>query len=88
MTHCSSIWLVESQIPFRLHHSQAGANPELRTLFFRLAQLLQFPVILLFIFDGEERPPIKRWTLARIRWWGGWAEGEHVSHQIMDQSTN
>ena len=20
----------------------------------------------------------KRWTLARIRWWGGWAQGEHV----------
>ena len=20
-----------------------------------------------------------RWTLARIRWWGGWAQGEHVS---------
>jgi hypothetical protein len=23
----------------------------------------------------------ERWTLARIRWWGGWAEGEHVSCQ-------
>jgi len=21
----------------------------------------------------------ERWTLARIRWWGGWADGEHVS---------
>lgn len=20
----------------------------------------------------------QRWTLARIRWWGGWAQGEHV----------
>lgn len=20
----------------------------------------------------------KKWNLARIRWWGGWAEGEHV----------
>ncbi|KIJ91643.1 hypothetical protein K443DRAFT_48250, partial [Laccaria amethystina LaAM-08-1] len=19
----------------------------------------------------------QRWTLARIRWWGGWAQGEH-----------
>jgi Holliday junction resolvase YEN1 len=51
---------MESQIPFRFHHSQAGANPELRTLFFRLARLLQFPVNLLFIFDGEGRPSIKR----------------------------
>lgn len=23
-------------------------------------------------------PPSQRWTLARIRWWGGWASGEHV----------
>jgi integrase len=23
-------------------------------------------------------PPGKRWTLATIRWWGGWAEKEHV----------
>jgi hypothetical protein len=21
----------------------------------------------------------EHWSLARIRWWGGWAEGEHVS---------
>jgi hypothetical protein len=21
----------------------------------------------------------ERWTLATIRWWGGWADGEHVS---------
>ena len=21
----------------------------------------------------------KRWSLSRIRWWGGWAKGEHVS---------
>jgi integrase len=24
-------------------------------------------------------PVGQRWTLARIRWWGGWAQGEHVS---------
>ncbi|KIK12223.1 hypothetical protein PISMIDRAFT_18893 [Pisolithus microcarpus 441] len=24
-------------------------------------------------------PVGQRWTLARVRWWGGWAEGEHVS---------
>jgi integrase len=24
-------------------------------------------------------PVGQRWTLARIRWWGGWAKGEHVS---------
>ncbi|KAI0058920.1 hypothetical protein BV25DRAFT_1778173, partial [Artomyces pyxidatus] len=24
----------------------------------------------------------KRWTLARIKWWGGWAQGEHVPTSI------
>ena len=24
-------------------------------------------------------PVGERWTLARIQWWGGWAQGEHVS---------
>ena len=24
----------------------------------------------------------KRWSLSRIRWWGGWAEGESVSIKI------
>ena len=23
--------------------------------------------------------PTKRWSLARVRWWGGWADGEQVS---------
>jgi len=23
-------------------------------------------------------PVGKRWTLQRVQWWGGWAEGEHV----------
>jgi hypothetical protein len=27
-------------------------------------------------------PVGQRWTLAIVRWWGGWAEGEHVSKSI------
>lgn len=26
-------------------------------------------------------PMGQRWTLARIRWWGGWAVGEHVCYK-------
>ena len=26
-------------------------------------------------------PMTKRWSLAQIRWWGGWAQGEHVSSE-------
>lgn len=27
-------------------------------------------------------PTGKRWTLRQVRWWGGWAEGEHVSLDV------
>lgn len=27
-------------------------------------------------------PVGRRWTLATIRWWGGWAEGEHVGISV------
>ncbi|EJF60479.1 hypothetical protein DICSQDRAFT_162059 [Dichomitus squalens LYAD-421 SS1] len=37
-----------------------GVNPELRTLFFRLAQWSKLPVSLLFVFDGRGRPLEKR----------------------------
>jgi hypothetical protein len=26
----------------------------------------------------------KRWSISRIRWWGGWAEGEKVSDILID----
>jgi holliday junction resolvase YEN1 len=47
-------------MPFRYGHAQAGANPELRTLFFRLARYLQFPIAPVFVFDGPGRPSVKR----------------------------
>lgn len=28
-------------------------------------------------------PVGKRWSLRMVRWWGGWAEGEHVRHRII-----
>ena len=30
----------------------------------------------------------KRWTLARIRWWGGWAQGEHVCCYLLYSQMN
>ncbi|EED79402.1 predicted protein, partial [Postia placenta Mad-698-R] len=45
------------------HHatfSKGGENPELRLFFFRLCKLLEFPLIPLFVFDGRERPKVKR----------------------------
>jgi len=37
-----------------------GENPELRTLFYRLANLLQMCLIPIFVFDGAGRPRSKR----------------------------
>jgi hypothetical protein len=48
---------------FRFFHAaygREGENPELRTLFFRLARLLEIPFLPLFVFDGPDRPSIKR----------------------------
>jgi holliday junction resolvase YEN1 len=55
-----SLWFCQCQVPFRYAHAQAGENPELRTLFFRLARLLRTCVAAIFVFDGIDRPPMKR----------------------------
>ncbi|KAL1954267.1 hypothetical protein VTO42DRAFT_1453 [Malbranchea cinnamomea] len=52
-----SIWLFQAQA------GRGGANPELRTLFYRLSRLVALPVHPLFVFDGPERPPYKRGKL-------------------------
>ena len=59
-----SVWIVECQAVFYVRglHTQAGKNPELRTLFFRLAHLLCYPITVIFVFDGPERPDYKRGT--------------------------
>ncbi|TFK72356.1 PIN domain-like protein, partial [Pluteus cervinus] len=43
-------------------HAQAGENPELKIFFFKLCRFLSIPAIFVFVFDGPERPPIKRNT--------------------------
>lgn len=40
--------------------TKKGANPELRLLFFRLLRLSKLPFILVFVFDGSQRPKVKR----------------------------
>ena len=50
----ASIWFVHAT------YGQKGENPELRTLFFRLARLLKLPFLPLFVFDGPMRPDVKR----------------------------
>ncbi|KAG2029736.1 PIN domain-like protein, partial [Suillus americanus] len=41
-------------------HAQSGENPELQTLMYKLVTLANAPVHTHFVFDGEDRPTIKR----------------------------
>ncbi|KII93125.1 hypothetical protein PLICRDRAFT_66197, partial [Plicaturopsis crispa FD-325 SS-3] len=54
------LWIARAQ--HGVHHAsaQAGLNPEMRSIFTRLARLYQAPVTPIFVFDGPDRPPIKR----------------------------
>ncbi|KAK2805243.1 hypothetical protein FQN50_006268 [Emmonsiellopsis sp. PD_5] len=49
-----SIWL------FQVQAGKGGANPELRTLFYRLVRLVGLPIHPLFVFDGPQKPLYKR----------------------------
>ncbi|TFK54033.1 PIN domain-like protein [Heliocybe sulcata] len=64
----ASLWFQHS------YSSQGGENPQLRLLFFRLAQLSELPLLPLFIFDGRERPKVKR----------GSKKGKSGSHALTD----
>jgi hypothetical protein len=55
-----SIWLVTCCSAFRYGHHNAGENPEMRTLFYRLCRLLRVHQLVIFVFDGKQRPEIKR----------------------------
>lgn len=51
----ASLWYYHAD-----NSTDAGCNPELRMLFFRLCRLIKLPVIPLFVFDGRMRPRVKR----------------------------
>ena len=55
------IWLNQTQAVFNHGglHAQAGENPELQVLYYRLAHLLRLPVTAIFVFDGLKRPAWK-----------------------------
>jgi holliday junction resolvase YEN1 len=51
---------MQCQSTFSHNHAQFGQNPELRTLFYRLAGLLCYCADFVFVFDGPHRASIKR----------------------------
>ncbi len=56
----TSIWMQHVLHKLSTGHAQSGENPELRTLFFRLAWLAERPIHAVFVVDGAQRPSIKR----------------------------
>ena len=40
--------------------TRAGENPAVRVIFYRLCRLLTLPIIPVFVFDGPDRPKVKR----------------------------
>ncbi|TFY70857.1 hypothetical protein EVG20_g2154 [Dentipellis fragilis] len=64
----ASLWYTHASF------SKGGENPELRLLFFRLKSLAALPLLPLFVFDGRERPKVKR----------GSRMGKSGSHQLTE----
>ena len=64
-----SIWLNQTQSIFHVPgmHYQVGENPELRVLFYRIARFRKLPIHLVFVFDGENRPALKRGINVRVK---------------------
>ena len=57
----SSIWFEQcQQQKWQRAHPQSGMNPALRVFPFRLANLVQQPIQLIFCYDGPNRPARKR----------------------------
>lgn len=67
MNEFASIWIDNCSAVFHKSsiHTQAGENPELRVLFFRLCHLLRAPITPIFVFDGPGRPDEKRGHLVK-----------------------
>jgi Holliday junction resolvase YEN1 len=63
LAHLFSIWMNEAQTAIKVRlglGTQAGENPALRVLFYRLCRLLTLPIVPIFVFDGPDRPKVKR----------------------------
>ncbi|KAK7746803.1 hypothetical protein SLS53_001991 [Cytospora paraplurivora] len=45
---------------FQAQAARGGANPAIRTLFYRLVRLLSLSIVPLFVFDGPNKPLFKR----------------------------
>ncbi|KIJ63937.1 hypothetical protein HYDPIDRAFT_28837 [Hydnomerulius pinastri MD-312] len=56
----ANLWMAKCQHKFQRGHTQMGENPELRLLFYKLAQLHRTLCDVVLVFDGPNRPHFKR----------------------------
>ncbi|KAF8870313.1 PIN domain-like protein [Mucidula mucida] len=54
------IWIQQILHEQNMHHVHKGSNPEVKELLWRLAKLLNYAVVPVFVFDGPDRPKFKR----------------------------
>ena len=72
----AAIWNFQSQA------GQGGKNPALRTLYYRLLRILALPIHPLFVYDGKNKPLVKRGkTVSR---WGSCIANE-TSKKLLQQ---
>lgn len=61
-----SIWIYQTMAVYHNpNHAASGASPELRTLFYKMAHLLNSCIVPVFVFDGRKRPSVKRNRVVR-----------------------
>lgn len=66
LTFCASTWMYEACMVFQHNHAGAGPSPELRTLFYRLIGLHKAACHAHFVFDGKDRPTMKRGKQVKV----------------------
>ena len=72
----AAIWNFQSQA------GRGGKNPALRTLYYRLLKILALPIHPLFVYDGKNKPLVKRGrTVSR---WGSCIANE-TSRRLLNQ---
>ena len=67
---------------FQTQSGQGGKNPALRTLYYRLLKLLALPIRPLFVYDGKNKPLVKRGR-AVSRW--GTCIANETSKKLVNQ---
>lgn len=65
--------------------TRAGENPAVRVIFYRLCRLLTLPIIPVFVFDGPDRPKVKRGNSEESMSLAG--QGSHTGFPLRSRSS-